>query len=239
MDALLNLLIVFVLAIIAIVVLGMVAGFSPTLHIAQAAAATKPKDARRYSYALMGGVLVAAILLLSLFQVFNLTTLLKFIDTTINALFVSVFFNVIVGGLFIFAGARYVRSRDTDQAYSATSKPSSKITGSSALFGLGFVKTILSVSGVTAIFIAGNIIASASHSFVENIIFTAVFLVASITPFVLVLVLMQRHPEKIEAIVATVKRRLRRMNYRVTVGMAAVLFGSAIIIYNVMIGLFY
>lgn len=239
MEQLANIIMLLILGVITIVLLGLIAGFSPTLYIAQAASIAKPKSAVRFTLALMSGVLVATITLMILFQIFSLNSLINIIHSTVQALLVSVVFNVLIGAAFIFGGLRYIHTKDTKKAYEADTKAVKKYGGFSALLGFGFVKTFLSISGVTAIFIAGNIISSATNIFLERIIFTLVFLAASIAPFLLILYFLQKHPNKLQSWVNSVKIHLGKINYRTTVGVGAIILGGAIVIFNVMIALFY
>lgn len=240
MGELLNLLILFILSVLAVVIAGLVAGFSPTLYIAQATLSSKSQNRRKLTLSLVFGVLSATIILLVLFQIFSLSSLLAIIDSTVRALLVSVLFNIAIGLLFITAGIHYMRTRDTQKAYSDSSTGfTKKYGGSGALFGLGFIKTFLSVSGLTAIYIGGNIIATTTSITLERIILTGAFLVSSVAPFMFVSYLTQRKPDKLRNVIAKVKQYLEQINYRSTVGFIAVLIGSAIVIFNIIMALFY
>lgn len=241
MDSFVSIIVVFILGIIAVAIAGLVAGFSPTLYIAQATLSSKSKTIRQLTFALMAGVLAATIVLLILFQTFSLNSLLEIINSTVKALLVSVVFNIVVGLLFVFGGLRYLSTSDTQKAYDSEAgvKQVKKYKGNTALFGLGFIKTFLSISGATAIFVGGNIIATASNTYLERIILTAVFLLASIAPFLAVFYFLQRKPDSLQTLINKTKTRLAKVNYRSTVGFAAVILGGAIVIFNVMMALFY
>lgn len=239
MDELFNLLIVFILTLLTVIALGLVAGFSPTLYVAQATLSSKKATVKSYTMAIMGGVLAAVFVLLLLFQTFNLATIFNLINSTVQALLVSIVFNILVGILFVFGGVKYINQRDVNKAYSTDVKKVKNVTGIGALFAFGFAKTFISISGATAVFIGGNIIASATVSIVDRAIFTAIFLAATIVPFIGMLQLIQRNPERLRKIANYVKTKLARTNYRLVVGVAAVLFGSSIIIINIMMALFY
>lgn len=239
MTFLVNLLILFVFALIAVAILGLIAGFSPTLYITQVTLSSKSAKLRQYTYFLMAGVLAAVVLLLILFQTLNLGTMIDIIDSTANALLVSVIFNLIIGVLFIIAGIHYIRKKDVDKAYKPATQKVKSVGSSSAMFGLGFVKTLVSISGVTAIYIGGNIIGSTASTFVEHIIYTLVFLAATIAPFFAVLRLLQRNPERLTSLVERLKSSLKKFNYRLIIGIIAIILGSAIVIFNVMMTIFY
>lgn len=253
MDALFSVLTVFVLGIFAVAIAGLVAGFSPTLYIAQAAIVSRStkKGARRYTYLLMAGVLSAVLLLLIFFQTISLATLTTFIDSSVRALTVSVASNAFVALLFIGFGVFYVRT--SEQAESLTLRPSksdkkpkkSKVAKAkeagtlSAAYGLGVGKTFINISGVTAVYVAGNIISSASATILDRLIFTVVFLVATVGPFLWVLYVIDHQPKRLKNIVENIKGRLTKVNYRLTVGIGAILFGVGVLVYNVMMALFY
>lgn len=240
MDGFLSVIILFILGIIAVLILGLIAGFSPTLYVAQiTTAAIKNKAHHKTTISLISGVLFATVVLLILFQVFSLSSLLTIIDSTVRALLVSVIFNIVVGLLFIFGGLRYLRTSDTKKAYDADPKKFKKYSGSATLFGFGFLKTLTSISGATAIFIGGNIIASTSGVFFERAVLTLVFLVATIAPFLALFLFLQRKPEQLVEVVNKIKSRLSKINYRTTVGVGSVILGGAIVIFNVMMALFY
>lgn len=241
MDTLVNSIVVFVLGVVAVAIAGLVAGFSPTLYVAQATRSSKSKVMRQLTFALMMGVLAATIILLILFQTFSLSSLLEIINSTVKALLVSIVFNMVVGLLFVFGGFRYLSTKDSKKAYDtqADIPASQQNRGSIAMFGLGFIKTFVSISGATAIFIGGNIIASATNTFLERIILTSVFLLASVAPFFAVFYFLQNKPDKLQTLINVTKARLVKVNYRGTVGMASIIFGSAIVVFNVMMALFY
>ena len=109
MDELASLVIIFISTLISVSVLGIIAGFSPTLYITQITITSKSRKERSYTAALMAGVFAAVFLLIILFQIVNLETLRTFIDTTVRALTVSVIFNAIIGTAFIYGGLWYLR----------------------------------------------------------------------------------------------------------------------------------
>ncbi len=91
----------------------------------------------------------------------------------------------------------------------------------------------------TATYIAGNIMANVSDNFIENIVYTLVFLAAAIVPFVGIVLYMRKSPKRLVALTDKLNDLLRRSNYRPVVGVGAVILGSSIVIFNVMMALFY
>ena len=104
---------------------------------------------------------------------------------------------------------------------------------------LGFTRTFISVSGVTATYIAGNIIANISIGVVEHIIYTLVFFAASIVPFFGIIIYMQKNPERLIGLTNRLRVLLHKSNYRLIVGVGAIILGGSIVIFNLMMALFY
>jgi len=228
---------IFVSTLISVSILGLVAGFSPTLYVAQVAMASKSKHPVTYTISLMAGVLFAILLLIILFQTLHLDTLLSFIDTTVRAVTVSVIFNLLVGAGFIWGGIWYLRNQHIPKI---TKKSGVKKRGGIiSMFGLGFARTFISVTGVTATYIAGNIIANVSIGIIEHIIYTLIFLAASIVPFFGIIIFMQKNPERLLRMTDELRALLHKTNYRLIVGVIAIILGSSIIIFNLMMALFY
>ncbi|MCD8561612.1 hypothetical protein LRY29_00875 [Candidatus Saccharibacteria bacterium] len=92
-----------------LIILGLVAGFSPTLYAAQVGSGTDSRIGRHSMFGLMAGVLLAAIFLSVLFQFFQLSTLVLFINSTVHALLVNAGFNLLVGMGLIGGGFWYLR----------------------------------------------------------------------------------------------------------------------------------
>lgn len=236
MEDLLYYIVVFIATIISVGVLGLVAGFSPTLYIAQIAAVSKSKRRVAYTLSVAGGVLAAIALLVLLFQTFHLNTLINIIDTTVQAIVVSLVFNILVGTGFIFGGIWYLSHQSLPSPKPGKIKKSSGLLG---IFGFGFIRTITSISGLTATYLAGNIIGNISMGITERFIYTAIFLATTITPFVIIFEYMKKKPDALAVWVDRVRRLLSRFNYRPVVGAIAIILGASIIIINVMLALFY
>lgn len=239
MDQIASILILFVFTLFGVILLGIVAGSSPTLYLAEAVQSQKVKKSRGHLYALISGVLLALVILLIIFQLFNLTNLLNTLGSSLDALLISVAFNILIGLLFVFGGLRYVSSRNLKPAYETDARQIRKVGNLSAFFGFGFAKTFLSISGATAVFIAGNMIAGTTSTFAERTILTAAFLAATLVPFLVVLNMAQKNPDQLVSIVNKAKSGLDQVNYRMTVGVIAIIFGGAIVIFNIMMALFY
>lgn len=217
------------------IVLGLIAGFSPTLYMTQMGIGAQVKRALPYMISIMIGVITALIVLTILFQFFHLNTLIEFIDETVDAILVSVIFNILIGTTLIIGGIWYLNHRDPE---TKSPKPLKK-SSYAALIGFGFLRTFVSITGIVATFIASNVIAEASPGLLLRIILTLIFLAASIIPFVAIIIFLNTHPERVSTVTARVKNFLKRLNYRPVIGVGAILFGSSIVIYNILMAIFY
>lgn len=221
--------------LVSIVALGIAAGFSPTLYVAQIAITSKSEKDKAYTGVLIAGVLAAIIVLVALFQTIHLDALLRFIDNTMRALTVSVVVNMIIGAALLYGGVWYVRHQKIPKT-----KPVLKHAGGVVgIFGLGFVRTFISVSGVTATYIAASIISNTSHTIIDGLIYTAIFLAAVSAQFITIALLMKKGPDRLTHYLERSEEFLRRFNYQLIVGVAAILLGVAIILFNTFVVLFY
>lgn len=221
----------FIGAVLAMVLLGIIASFSPTLYVTQIGISAASKRARSLMISLMVGVVLGLILLSVLFQFFQLDTLRSFIDSSISALIVSVAFNILIGLAFIIAGFWYINKKPN--RIEKEKKPLAK-SGYWALISLGLFRTFFSISGATATFLASGIISDIRVGLITHLLLTAVFVAAAIAPFLLILVSMRLYPERVEHVLDWFKSQLVRFNYKVVIGAAGILVGSAIVIFNVL-----
>lgn len=221
----------FIGALITLIILGLIAGFSPTLYATQVGIAATSKRAQSLMIALMIGVLLGIVVLTIFFQFFQVETLRHIIDSTLKAVYVSAIFNIIIGAAFIAGGFWYIHKKPNRIAHD--NKVALK-SGYWALISLGFFRTFVSVSGATAIFLASTLASSSNPEIVIRLIFIAVFLAASIAPFVLILITMRQQPDKIQVLIDWFKSLLHKFDYKLFIGMTAILAGSSIVIFNLL-----
>lgn len=236
MSELTTYIIVFASTLIGVGFLGAIAGFSPTLYIAQIAIGAKPERRVAYTIALIAGVFAAILFLMVLFQWLHVDTVVTYIDSTIHALLYSVIFNLLIGIAFIWGGTWYLRNKKDVAVRKAASKKSG---GIAPIFSLGFVRTLTSISGVTSVYIAANGIASVSTHFFEQLIYSLVFFVAALIPFVGIVSLMMKNPALLTDYTDKLKLLLNRFNYRAIAGIGAIVLGSAIVMYSALIAILY
>ncbi len=74
---------------------------------------------------------------------------------------------------------------------------------------------------------------------VGRLVLTAVFLAATIAPFALIMVAVNKKPERIESIFTFLKKHTSSPYFRSTLGAIAVIFGAAIILLNVLLTISY
>lgn len=208
--------------------LGFIAGFSPTLYAVQIGI-SRTKRYRRYALALILGVIASFSTLLVLFQFFQPEILIRIIHSTLDAVFVSRTFNVFIGAVFVGGGIWYIRHTDRRLA---VQNDGMKKTGTIALFGLGYLRSITSLSSIMASFVASNIITQASGSFGFSLLFLLVFLVVSVLPFALLLVITERHPTLLNRLLTLIKRIGVSINIRLIGAAIVMIVGAGILLVN-------
>lgn len=209
--------------LVTITLLALAASFSPILYLSQAKVASNPQEAHR-TWAIGVGVVGAVGLLLITFQFLSLETLLSLVESTTSALLLNTITYMFVGSVCIYAGLRYRLSTDVDRA---RPQPSYSPAG---LVGFGFSKTALSVSGLTATFLAGNLVAHASSGIVTRVLFTAIFLFVSLVPFLWITHLISRDHARITQLVRRTSTYLRSPSYRSRAGSILIAVGVSIIV---------
>ena len=105
--------------------------------------------------------------------------------------------------------------------------------GLATIFGIGYIRSITSLSGIIATFMASNIINEVSGILGMTILFSVLFLVVSVIPFAVLMVLTQRHPHKLEKFAESIKGLFKRVNLQLAGGITAISIGVGIILINV------
>lgn len=214
--------------LVVTVVLALIAGFSPTLYAVQLGVA-KTKRYQPYALALMVGVIASFVTLLFLFQFFQPQILISFINSTVDAFFVSKSFNIFIGTLLVIGGVWYLYHKRKPRLKKSTFEKA----GLATIFGIGYIRSITSLSGIIATFMASNIINEVSGILGMTILFSVLFLVVSVIPFAVLMVLTQRHPHKLEKFAESIKGLFKRVNLQLAGGLTAISIGVGIILINV------
>ncbi|HBO64875.1 TPA: hypothetical protein DD425_02855 [Candidatus Saccharibacteria bacterium] len=214
--------------LVVTVVLALIAGFSPTLYAVQLGVA-KTKRYQPYALALMVGVIASFVTLLFLFQFFQPQILISFINSTVDAFFVSKSFNIFIGTLLVIGGVWYLYHKRKPRLKKSTFEKA----GLATIFGIGYIRSITSLSGIIATFMASNIINEVSGILGMTILFSVLFLVVSVIPFAVLMVLTQRHPHKLEKFAESIKGLFKRVNLQLAGGITAISIGVGIILINV------
>ena len=214
--------------LVVTVVLALIAGFSPTLYAVQLGVA-KTKRYQPYALALMVGVIASFVTLLFLFQFFQPQILISFINSTVDAFFVSKSFNIFIGTLLVIGGVWYLYHKRKPRLKKGTFEKA----GLATIFGIGYIRSITSLSGIIATFMASNIINEVSGILGMTILFSVLFLVVSVIPFAVLMVLTQRHPHKLEKFAESIKGLFKRVNLQLAGGITAISIGVGIILINV------
>ncbi len=214
--------------LVVTVVLALIAGFSPTLYAVQLGVA-KTKRYQPYALALMVGVIASFVTLLFLFQFFQPQILISFINSTVDAFFVSKSFNIFIGTLLVIGSVWYLYHKRKPRLKKSTFEKA----GLATIFGIGYIRSITSLSGIIATFMASNIINEVSGILGMTILFSVLFLVVSVIPFAVLMVLTQRHPHKLEKFAESIKGLFKRVNLQLAGGITAISIGVGIILINV------
>ena len=211
--------------ILALVILALFAGFSPSLYLTQVGVSSKSTDTSNRTQAIALGVIIALALLLVLFQFFNLETLLDVVGSTVNALIMSTAVNLLVGMTCVYGGIRYLSQRT-----SRIRSPRISVRHAWPLLSFGFLKTLLSVSGITATFLGGNLIAAVSPNLVARTFLTAGFLVAAALPFLVIAHLLARYPDKVRSAFNSLVALSKKLSSRHIIGITMVAGGGIILV---------
>jgi hypothetical protein len=201
-----------------------------TLYLAQLGTASEPPDiARTRSQALTIGVIIALMSLLGLFYVFQLDTLLSLIGQTIHALIVNTIVVMSIASISIYSGIRVIRHAHTPR--SAIPKPSH--ARPELFLSIGFVRTCISASGITATFLAATFITDVPH-ILPRLVLYIYFICTGALPFIAIIYLARAHPERISKLRSRLQTRANLPQTRLVIGYAMVACGVGILIYRLL-----
>lgn len=206
--------------------LGLVAGFSPVLYLAQASAAAKSRAPEHAMITLMIGVLASTVLIGLLFLFFHPDTLSYFFEKALGPLLVSSWFHVILGVSFIAMGLWGLSAPPIPK----NKKPTSSTPNAPwLLFSAGFLKTLLSPSSAVAIFFATQLIVRSEGGLVTQAILVAIFLTGSLLPFAILYGVWKKSPDTIDTSSEVLTQWLQKIHYRELTSLAIVSAGILIV----------
>jgi uncharacterized protein YjeT (DUF2065 family) len=212
---------------IALIGLGLVTGFSPTLYVTQAGIALRSRGAASHMLALIVGVFLGTVILGTLFQFFQPQFLIHLFSINIGGSVINAWFNIAIGIICVIGGITYTRPvapvADKQEILDTPNTRYMAITSFAAL------KTILSASGAAAIFLASNIITETDVGLLGKIILAALYLATTIFPFGIIFIIGRRSPQQLTKIKKSMASFVKKINYRRLVGIVVVIIGCAII----------
>lgn len=223
---------------IAVVILGIVASFSPMLYTTHIATLSTNKKHKMYSAALMGGVTLALIGLIITFQIIQVSTLEAIISSTSKAIIVGVTSNVLIGLAFIAGGTWYLTNPQRKPKASSIQLESHGTTSPLVFISLGFVRTFMTVSGVGATYLAATAIADQGPHLLIQSLLTVIFLLSALIPFAVIALIVRHHRSSMTRLLNSTKLLLKKLNYQKVIAIAAITFGTAIVIINGLSALF-
>lgn len=213
--------------------LGLVTGFSPTLYVTQLGITLRRQHALSHMAALIAGVVIGTVLLGVLFQIFHPQILTHIFSINIGSPVANAWFNTVIGTGIIAGGVWYARSRQKFKK--PKQEPHIDVVNTRYVATVVFaaLKTILSASGAAAIFLAGNIIVDAPTGIIGRLILIAIYLAATILPFVIMMVTSWRSPARLATLKKSVQTFTNKINYRHVMGVIAIIIGVIIVCINV------
>lgn len=208
-------------AAVSLLGLGLVMGFTPSLYAVVLHLLTHtPKAAVMIRWVTVG-MTVGATLLIVVFRFVDPETLTAALKGRVEELLIRHSVDLVAGSLLLLgAVVEYRRYRSTP--FTAHKPPNHHDTESPRkMLLLGFVNTVVGVSGMATMYVTGRVITGASHHITVDLILYAVFLTAFVGPYLLAAWLWNRFPRAARSIEA-LSAKLARKDIRpaVVVGLA-------------------
>lgn len=217
--------------IIGLIALGVTASFSPTLYALTAAVSQSKKPAELLRSKLYG-IVMGILFLAALFQFFHPDALINVFNSTVTALVISTWFHIIIGGIFIATGLMRLQAPVVREVTKTPRTPT--LSGRWATASIGFLKTSFKLSAVASVFVATRIIVEASPVAIGRLFLFAVFIAATLAPFVGLYFVFKRSPRLIVKARAQFTRIRRRLGSSRILAYVSVIAGTALIIFSVL-----
>jgi hypothetical protein len=226
MDSLVTLLYVT----IALLVLGVLLAFSPTIILTEIAVLTKSKKPFLYSVFFIAGV-AAPILLFGAIAVLFIDPSSNFtIPQTKHILKILPVLDVLIGILFIIAGIQVGKKRSHQAKKEITADDVIFSTGK--LFWFGFLRTATRLSGLAAILLAAQLIKQNLDTGISTVVSLVWLVIIAITPLV-VLLLLQRSDSKYFVKIASYSDKVASLSWRKIISIGLIVVGTGMILYGI------
>ena len=212
--------------------LGLVMGFSPTLYGVTLHVLTRtpspPNPIRSVGW-MTAGLATASTLLLLLFRVVDPETLIAVWRGRFEALLVARAVDLAAGVLLIAAGVVVwllrTRPRRPRRAHVHDA-------GAREMFLIGFANTVIGVSGIATMYVAGRLLTAASPDWFVRVLVYLVFLVGVVGPYLGVAYGWERLPGLARALTRVVDR-LERTDLRPALAVALVGVGVVFVVLGI------
>lgn len=214
-------------AAVSLLGLGLVMGFTPSLYaVVLHLLAHTPKAATMIRWVTVG-MMLGSTLLVVVFRFVDPETLTAALKGRVEELLIRHSVDLTAGSLLLIAALiEYRRYRTTP--FTPHKAPARHDTESPRkMVLLGFINTVVGVSGMATMYITGRVITGASHDIVVDLILYAVFLVGFVGPYLLAAWLWRRFPKaarRIEDLTATLSRKDIRPVVVVGLALAGLVF---------------
>lgn len=215
---------------LALLVLGVLLAFSPTIIITEIAVLTKSNKPFLHSLCLMAGV-ATPITLFGIFAVAFIDTTARIpIPSTRHILDILPILDVFIGVLFIIGGMQLRKDAEKPRLHSATKDVT--VFTSSKLYWLGCIRTATRLSGVAAILLAAQLIKQNSSSGVYSLIGVAWLVIVALAPLIFLLML-QRSDSKYFAKITTYSNKVASLSWRKIISYIIIIIGILMIFYGI------
>jgi len=217
-------------AIFALIGLGLIVGFSPVLYVTHLTVLSKATRPIRQSVILLSGVASAVVLLVALSNFIQPDTLREVTRSTLITLTTTHWFDFTAGALFIIGGLYYLFNLHKEPSKVRKAKKHT-IGANSGLYAIGLFKTMGSLSGFAALLFSVRFIHEVSVNILVEILLFIVLLIATILPFVGLLLVRLYHPQTFKGIQRLITK-MTAYNYRTYVGVVLVAIGGLFVIFG-------
>lgn len=215
----------FLYIVLALLFLGVIIAFSPTLVITELAILTKSKNPLIHTLAFIAGVALPVLILAALslilvdpYQKIDIPSLDEEIGPT-------PLLDLAAGGLFMFGGLKLLKSSPNK-----TSRfDPNKLLSTKTLFWFGAIKMATSVSSLAAILYAARFLKTNTTEPLQQFAGLLWLLAVTLTPFILIAFSKRFSPKSFDRI-QKFSDKVSELNWRRLIALAMVILGIALVI---------